>query len=111
MDVVHTNGTIKTYDEYSVELSSRIRANPNSAYNTLSFYVNHLKRWVELFERQQILILSYNEFVIDPSKTALRLEDFLGSTMHGGFEKVNGRSNACQRGSGGAVSGKESGVI
>ena len=86
LDVVHTNGTIKTFDEYSIELSSLITANPKDAF---SLYVDHLKSWVKLFGRQQLLILSYNEFVTDPSKTVGRLEEFLGVKLNGEFEKYN----------------------
>jgi hypothetical protein len=86
---LHANGTTKTFDEYSVELSSAITANPISAK---SLYVDHLKSWVELFQRQQLLTLSYNEFVTDPSKTVGRLEDFLGSNFNGGFMSMNARN-------------------
>jgi hypothetical protein len=89
MNVVHANGTVKTVDEYSVELISSITANRRAAF---SLYVDHLKSWVELFGRQELLILSYDEFLADPWKTGLRIEGFLGLKLNDEFRTMNAQN-------------------
>jgi hypothetical protein len=81
--------TIKTVDEYSVELISSITANRRAAF---SLYVDHLKCWVELFGRQELLILSYDEFLMDPWKTGLRIEGFLGLKLNDEFRTMNAQN-------------------
>lgn len=79
-DVIYSNGTIKSFDEYAIELSRNITLNPESAYG---FYINHLKVWVNLFSRRQLLVLSYSELLENPSKVQWRIERFLESNMTG----------------------------
>jgi hypothetical protein len=76
LDVLHTNGTILSFDEYSEHLAKAIKKNPRGAFG---FYVDHLKKWVKLIDRQHILILSYDEFLDDPARIQLRIEGFLGT--------------------------------
>jgi len=86
MSVVHKNSTIKTFDEYSDEIADGIRSNPHGAFG---LYVDHLKEWVKLFGRGNLLILSYDELKQEPSMVTQRLEHFLGINLAGNFSHAN----------------------
>jgi hypothetical protein len=63
------------------------------------YYSKHLKEWFKLFDRSQILIVSYNELQRDPTSTLSRIQKFLGDTMISP-DAVNSklqRSNAQER--------------
>jgi len=92
MDVVHENSTIKTFDEYSDELAREIRSFPRGAFG---LYVDHLKEWVEWFDRKNLLILSYDELLQQPSMVMQRIGHFLGINLAGSFshENTNERPN------------------
>ncbi|KAL7476588.1 hypothetical protein ACHAW6_002435 [Cyclotella cf. meneghiniana] len=85
-DVLFHNTTIKSFDEYSHELKEVITKSPHTAYG---FYVDHLRLWVELFDRQQLLILSYDELLRDPYRVQSRIESFLGVKFGDGFRHDN----------------------
>ena len=89
-DVIHSNGTIKTFDEYAVELQRNITLHPDSAYG---YYINHLKLWVDLFSRGQLLVLSYSELLGNPSKVQWRIERFLEVNMTGALFVSNTKAS------------------
>lgn len=43
-----------------------------------SLYSRHLQKWFECFDRQQILVLSYNELCTNPKRLQERIRTFLG---------------------------------
>eukprot|EP00804_Cyclotella_cryptica_P011581 CCRYP_012092-RB/>CCRYP_012092-RB protein AED:0.26 eAED:0.26 QI:94/1/1/1/1/1/2/1607/402 len=90
MDVSHENGTVKSFDEYADELKERLLDRPHNAFG---FYVDHLRTWVTLFDRQQLLILSYDELLRDPSTAKLRIGTFLGMSMKGEFGNANTKAS------------------
>jgi hypothetical protein len=85
-DVTYHNGTIKSFDQYTSSLAKEIRKDPRKSF---SLYVDHLKTWVELFDRRHLLLLSYDEMLKNPSKFQSRIESFLGITLHGDFVYSN----------------------
>ena len=89
-DIVHANSTIKTFDEYSDELAKKIEQGSSDGK---SLYVDHLKKWVELFDRKKLLILSYDELLQDPSMVIQRIEKFLGTNLSGSFPHTNSKEN------------------
>lgn len=84
-DVAHENGTIKTFDDYAADLKDII-TNDRTAYG---YYVDHLRAWVNLFSRQQLLVLSYRELLEDPQKAQWRIQQFLGTNFTDSFVKSN----------------------
>jgi len=89
-NIVHENSTINTFDEYSNELVQQIKKNPSRSY---SLYVDHLKEWVKWFDRKNLLILSYDELVQEPSMVIQRIEKFLGTKLTGSFPHANSKEN------------------
>ncbi len=53
-------------------------------------YASHLQRWFELFERSQILVLSYFELCENPEKLQERIQNFLGRKIPGNLRRENG---------------------
>ncbi|KAL7479995.1 hypothetical protein ACHAW6_008202 [Cyclotella cf. meneghiniana] len=84
--VLFKNGTVKSFDEYTLSLKDDIIRGPQ---NSFGFYVDHLRTWVELFGRQQLLILSYDELLRDPSKLQSRINSFLGVNFTGHLHHEN----------------------
>eukprot|EP00804_Cyclotella_cryptica_P018921 CCRYP_006460-RA/>CCRYP_006460-RA protein AED:0.02 eAED:0.02 QI:124/1/1/1/0.5/0.33/3/814/441 len=86
-DILYTNGTIMSFDEYSeTVLKESITENP---LNSPGIYSEHLKSWANLFGRKRILVLSYDELQSKPSKARWRINRFLGTKYKGGFNKSN----------------------
>ena len=50
---------------------------PHRAYITSGIYVEQLKRWLEYFSMDQFLILSSEDFIINPSEQFKKILDFL----------------------------------
>jgi Sulfotransferase domain len=48
-------------------------------------YALHLRKWFELFDRNQILVLSYDELNQHPSRLQERIESFLGVSLGTGL--------------------------
>lgn len=48
---------------------------------SFSFYYDHLQTWFKLFDRKQILILSFDELQTDPDRLVQRILDFLGNDI------------------------------
>jgi hypothetical protein len=57
-------------------------------------YVRKLREWIRLFDRSQLLILSYNELRSDPSKLQWRIEQFLGTKFRGTLATANDSGGA-----------------
>lgn len=52
-------------------------------------YAKHLRKWFDLFDRKQILVLSYDELKQHPDRVQGRLELFLERTIPGKIEQSN----------------------
>jgi len=89
-DIVHENSTIKTFDEYSNGLAQKMKGTHPGSY---SVYVAHLKEWVKWFDRKNLLILSYDELVQEPSMVIQRIEKFLGTKLTGSLPQANSQEN------------------
>lgn len=87
-DVVRKeDGTIKTFTEYCEFIKDYMVKGARSY--TVYRYVEHLKAWTTLFDRSQLLILSYDELYKKPSKVQGRIEQFLGTKFYGSLAKLN----------------------
>ena len=87
-DVINkSDGTIKSFTEYCEFVKEYfIYGAPTYA---ISRYVEHLRKWVSLFDRKQLLVLSYDELRNDPSSVQKRVEEFLGKKFEGTLKKSN----------------------
>ena len=75
LDTEKEASPIMNFDEYTQQL---IHGRLRDRLRQDSFYAKHLIKWFELFDRQQILILSYDEVKADPDKVQWRIKQFLG---------------------------------
>lgn len=87
--VIWPNGTIMSPDEfiYNVTMPALTASNPKVFPYTL--YAIHLKKWFDLFSRQQILVLTYAELRTNPQKLQERVQKFLGQTIPGNLPRSN----------------------
>ena len=88
-DVAFKNGTLMDFEQYSEILSK-----DSSMLNWLPTgrYVDHLHKWVSLFTREQLLVLSYEEVIENPTMIQWRIQEFLGKTFDGNLALVNQQS-------------------
>jgi hypothetical protein len=77
------------HDEYIQQL---IHGRLRKKLRPDSFYARHLTTWFDLFDRQQILILSYDEVKAEPQKVQWRIKQFLG------LKNGNSRSSSTDNG-------------
>ena len=74
MDVGREDGSVMSFGEYVDKLYRK---------NDESYYAEHLSKWFNLFNRQQILVLSYEELKQDNNKARKRVQEFLGHDIPG----------------------------
>ncbi|KAL7465911.1 hypothetical protein ACHAXS_006214 [Conticribra weissflogii] len=89
--VLAANDRILSFDEFVSERSiPALRSDTGPGQSTRhGFYAKHLKNWFELFDRNQILVLSYQELQRDPKKIEERIEQFLGLHIPGHIKWAN----------------------
>jgi hypothetical protein len=58
------------------------------------FYVDHLRRYLDLFPREQLLILLFDDLVTDPSSFLVQMYRFLGVSEDYSSELLDHRINA-----------------
>ena len=94
--VVRSDGTINTFNEFVRDVTmSALATNEAQDFgkgrsSRHGLYANHLKEWFRLFNRNQILILSYDELCVDPERVQDRIQRFIGRTISGTLqEKIN----------------------
>jgi hypothetical protein len=88
--IARMDGSVMSFDKYTdlylIPCLEKGRSLTGRECDTntvdLSFYSKHLKKWLELFDREQILILSYDEFFTDPEATLSRINSFLLGDDH-----------------------------
>eukprot|EP00568_Trieres_chinensis_P010561 CAMPEP_0183306906 /NCGR_PEP_ID=MMETSP0160_2-20130417/15290_1 /TAXON_ID=2839 ORGANISM="Odontella Sinensis, Strain Grunow 1884" /NCGR_SAMPLE_ID=MMETSP0160_2 /ASSEMBLY_ACC=CAM_ASM_000250 /LENGTH=295 /DNA_ID=CAMNT_0025470385 /DNA_START=212 /DNA_END=1099 /DNA_ORIENTATION=+ len=89
--VMRDDGSILSFDEFvSLRSLPALESQKGPGQSTRhGLYVNHLRRWFELFDRRQILVLSYDELRRDPEKLQERIRCFLGRNIPGPFKRAN----------------------
>lgn len=86
-DVVFTNYTIMNFDQFVENVLKDQLLNPTRS--TTGKYVDHLKKWSDLFGRERILVLSYDELRHRPHEVKWRIERFLGRQLPGEIGESN----------------------
>eukprot|EP00531_Pseudo-nitzschia_arenysensis_P019505 CAMPEP_0116126296 /NCGR_PEP_ID=MMETSP0329-20121206/6260_1 /TAXON_ID=697910 /ORGANISM="Pseudo-nitzschia arenysensis, Strain B593" /LENGTH=328 /DNA_ID=CAMNT_0003620377 /DNA_START=84 /DNA_END=1070 /DNA_ORIENTATION=+ len=84
MAVGREDGSVISFDEYVDKLYHK---------NYTSYYARHLSKWFNLFKRQQILVLAYEELKQDEKTARQRIVDFLGHDIPGESRVLNDKSS------------------
>ena len=84
-DVAFENRTVKSFEQY-VAVAMERKGHKAFKY---SFYIDHIKKWHELFGREKLLVLSYDELKENPARLRKRIEEFLGIKLDGEMEYRN----------------------
>lgn len=66
----------RTFEELSILPNGTV--NENYRPLVLSMYHLHVHRWLEVFPREQLLIVNGDQLIEDPLSQIRRIEDFLG---------------------------------
>jgi hypothetical protein len=94
--VARSDGTIMTFNEFVREVTmpalatNEVQDLGKGRSSRHGLYANHLKEWFRLFNRNQILVLSYDELCKAPETVQDRIQRFLERTISGNLqEKIN----------------------
>jgi len=91
------DGSIMSFDEFVREVSIPALGRETGPGRSTrhGLYATHLRKWFELFDRKQILVLSYDELQHHPRKLQERIQTFLGLELPGStLSRSN--SNDCE---------------
>lgn len=84
------HGSIISFDEFAEKVTlPSLEGDDIFSASHSGAYAIHLAKWFDLFDRNQLLILSYSELSRDPSRLQRRVEAFLGRTIRGDFHRKN----------------------
>jgi hypothetical protein len=94
--VTKADDSVMPFDEFVRDVSiPALGRNAGPGRSTRhGLYATHLRKWFELFDREQILVLSYDELQREPQRLQERIQQFLGRTVPGGLRRSN--SNDCR---------------
>mmetsp|Transcript_824 Transcript_824/g.1253 ORF Transcript_824/g.1253 Transcript_824/m.1253 type:complete len:287 (-) Transcript_824:57-917(-) len=94
--VARSDGTIMTFNEFVRDVTmpalatNEVQDLGKGRSSRYGLYANHLKEWFRLFNRNQILVLSYDELCTAPERVQDRIQRFIGRTISGSLqEKIN----------------------
>ena len=80
-----------SFDEFVLEKSVPALARHTGPGRSTrhSMYAIHLRQWFQLFDRQQILVLAYDELQHLPEQSQDRIQRFLGHKISGRLSRSN----------------------
>ena len=94
--VATSDGTIMTFNEFVRDVTmpalttNEVQDCGKGRSSRHGLYADHLKEWFRLFNRNQILVLSYGELCADPERLQDRIQRFIGRAVSGTLqEKIN----------------------
>jgi hypothetical protein len=88
---IKENGYLMSFDEFVFEKSIPavgIETGPGQSTRH-GMYATHMRKWFKLFDRKQILVLSYDELLSHPEKFQERIQVFLGCSIPGKLSRSN----------------------
>jgi len=88
--VVNEDGSIMSFDDFILQKSVPSLERESDQDR---LYAKHLQKWFKLFDRGQILILSYDELQNQPKQLQERLETFLGCKIPGELPRSNSKDS------------------
>lgn len=73
-------GTKRTFEELAILPNGTV----NETYRPLSIsmYHLHMHRWLEVFSREQVLVVNGDRLIDDPLSQLRRIENFLGRSLY-----------------------------
>ncbi|KAL3769960.1 hypothetical protein ACHAW5_010034 [Stephanodiscus triporus] len=93
--VIRPDNSIMSFDEFVRNVSLPALATDESEDHGLGrssrhgLYASHLQDWFKLFDRSQILVLSYDELCKNPHTLQERIQSFLGRIVPGRLSRKN----------------------
>ena len=89
--VIKEDGSVMSFDEFVLDKSIPAlgKATGPGRSTRHGLYATHLSTWFKLFDRRQILVLSYDELQYHPENLQERIQTFLGCTVPGGLCRSN----------------------
>jgi hypothetical protein len=89
--VVKEDGSIMSFDEFVLDTSipALQRTTGPGRSTRHSLYYSHLSTWFKIFDRKQILVLSYDELQHHPGNLQERIRTFLGHHVPGNLCRSN----------------------
>lgn len=89
--VTTAGGSIMSFDEFVREVSIPAlgRETGPGQSSRHGLYVTHLRKWFDVFDRDQVLVLSYYELQNNPQRLLERIQQFLGRTIPGKIRRSN----------------------
>lgn len=96
--VTKEDGSIMSFDEFvrTVSIPAFTRETGPGRSTRHGMYATHLREWFRLFDRSQILVLSYDELQCDPEKLQERIQSFLGLNIPGQLRRLNSNDSECK---------------
>ena len=82
---------IGQYQCEDLSFETGLKNNPMYVYQSL--YARHLKKWLEYFDKSQMLILIQEEIKAQPRKHAKKLAEFLGISDEHESQSINRQAN------------------
>lgn len=82
---------VLSFDEFvsNVSLPALTREAGLGQSTRHSLYAIHLQKWFHLFDRKQILVLSYDELLKNPERLQERIQSFLSFSIPGRLKRAN----------------------
>ncbi|CAJ1950824.1 unnamed protein product [Cylindrotheca closterium] len=89
--VLDDDGDIMSFDDFvaQVSLPGLATKSDSGRSSRHGLYAAHLNQWFELFDRSQILVLSYQELQENPRSLQQRIQKFLGREIPGELKRAN----------------------
>lgn len=89
--VLNHDGSIISFDEFVCQISipALEREDGPGQSSRHSMYAKHLTKWFQVFDRKQILLLSYHELKNHPEKLQQRINEFLNMKIPGKLMQSN----------------------
>jgi Sulfotransferase domain len=93
--VLDKDGKIMSFDDYVRETSLPALARTSGPGQSTrhGLYARHFQKWLDHFDRSQILVLSYDELVHHPKALQDRIQRFLGRVIPGALLRANSNDN------------------
>lgn len=89
------DGSLMSFDEFINDVTMPALATDESEDHGVGrssrhgLYATHLEKWFDLFDREQILVLSYDELCKNPQKLKERIQSFVGRYIPGKLRLAN----------------------
>ena len=88
-DVANEDGSLMTFDDFTDVILDGITYSDKWGLASMGLYARHLKKWMKIVDRSQILLVTYNEIKEYPESAQRRVREFLGADFPGKLKVAN----------------------